>query len=80
LCAFLRETAGHAVTVGIGSSSGATDVLPPYAITASTGVPFGSGTFAEGWFSSGSTQALFLTSASWGSASINAEVFYLPGN
>jgi len=75
----LRETAGHAASVGVGSSSGATDVLPPQQVAASGAVMIPISAFSAAWFSVSSAQVLYLTSAAWGSASINASLFYVNG-
>jgi hypothetical protein len=79
LCLFARETAGHAATIAIGSTSGASDVMPAYNVSASTGATISQTGFNKTWFSAGSTQQLFAT-VTGASASVNVEVFYLPGN
>ena len=76
---FLRETAGHNVTISLGSTLGASDVLANVTVTASLGLAIPSASFAATWFSVASTQAIYVTSASWGSASINASLQYEAG-
>jgi len=75
----LRETAGHAVSVGVGSSSGATDVLTPQSVAANGALMIPINAFSVAWFSAVSSQVLYLTSSSWGGASINAALFYVSG-
>jgi hypothetical protein len=79
LCLFARETAGYNATIAIGSTSGASDVMPAFAVTASTGATIQMTGFNKTWFSSGSTQTLYAT-VTGASASVNVELFYLPGN
>lgn len=78
-----RETAGHSVVVTLGTTSGGSDVAPSDSLTLT--VP-ASGTltvdlsgFLKNWFSATAAQALFLASASWGGASVNAQLDYEVG-
>jgi len=75
----LRETAGQAVSVGIGSSSGTTDVLSPQQVAASSALMIPIPAFSAAWFSASAAQVLYLTSSAWGGASINASLFYVNG-
>lgn len=77
--AIARETAGHNVTISLGSTSGASDVLTSVALTANTSTMIPITSFTKSWFSSGSTQSLFIDSASWGSASVNISIYYVVG-
>ena len=79
LYALFRETAGHNVSVGLGTTSGGTDVLGAQAVTASKSLNVPAATFSKDWFSAGSAQAIYVTSASWGSASINVFLVYQIG-
>jgi len=79
LYALLRETAGHGVTLGIGTSSGASDVATGLVVPASGTLTVPITSFILAWFSATATQALFLSSASWGGASINATLVYQIG-
>lgn len=75
----LRETAGHAVSVSIGTTLGGSDVLTAQPVPPSGTFTVAIGAFSKGWFSATATQALYLTSASWGGASINATLYYAVG-
>jgi hypothetical protein len=77
LYATIHETAGKAVSIGIGTSLGATDVLVPQNVAASSGLMVPIGAFATGWF--GAAQPLFLSSPSWGGASVNVSLAYIMG-
>ena len=79
LMALFRETAGHAVSVSLGSSLGASDVTTAQPVPASGTLMIQPGAFLKDWFSASSTQAIYVTSASWGSASINASLVYMVG-
>lgn len=79
LFALFHETAGHNVSVGIGTSSGTTNVLPPQAVPANGTLTVAITGFSLGWFSASAPQTLFLSSASWGSAAISAELDYKIG-
>jgi len=79
----LRETAGHSVVVTLGTTSGGSNVAPAAGITLT--VP-ANGTltvdltgFLINWFSATAAQALFLASASWGGASVNAQLDFEVG-
>jgi len=75
--ALIRETAGTAVTVGIGTSAGATDVLSPQSVAAKSGLMVPIGAFNIGWF--GAATPLFVSSPSWGGASVNVSLAYMAG-
>lgn len=80
----MRETAGHSVNVTVGTTSGASDVAPTIAAGTLTVPANGTllvdvGSFLKSWFSSTATQAIWLASASWGSASVNAQLDYEVG-
>lgn len=79
LYALFRETAGTTVSVGIGSTSGATDVLGAVQLFASTTLNISAQAFPTGWFSSSATQALFLSSSNWNGASVNVALVYIVG-
>jgi hypothetical protein len=79
LYAILRETAGHAVNIALGTTSGATDVMPTVTVPASGVIEVSTLGFAKVWFSAGSTQSIYVTSASWGSASLNIDLVYQAG-
>lgn len=79
LYAIARETAGHGVTISLGATSGATDVVNSVALTASTSTIIPITSFSNAWFSSGATQSIFIDSASWNSASVNITVYYIVG-
>ena len=70
----LTETAGHTVSVSIGSTSGGTDIMAATSVTAST-TSGTNPTFTKQIFSS--LTAVFLNAASWNSASINGKLWYL---
>lgn len=74
-----RETAGQSVNVGIGTSSGGTQVLTAQSVPANGTLTVATTGLTENWFSATLTQLLFLTSASWGGASINCSVAYVIG-
>jgi hypothetical protein len=75
-----RETTGHnSVPVGLGSSSGATDVMFPITVPASGTITAGLTSFGKNWFSASSTQTLFIDSTAWGTASINVVIIYFIG-
>lgn len=81
LYAVAHEKAGNAVTIGLGTTSGATDVVTSVAIPANTSVVIPSSSFSPGkqWFSNSATQAIFIDSASWSSASVNITIYYVVG-
>lgn len=79
LYAIARETAGHNVTISLGTTSGATDVATPLTLTASISSIIPVTSFAKNWFSSGSTQAIFIDSGTWSSASVNISIYYVVG-
>lgn len=79
LYALLRETAGHNATVSIGTTSGGADVLSAQLVPASGTLTVPITVFTVGWFSAVSTQALFLSSTSWGGASVNITLDYQVG-
>lgn len=71
LYAVLQETAGVAVNVSIGSTSGGADVMPAWPVPANgvTVVPVDE--FLDVWFSATVPETLYVNSSSWGGASIN---------
>lgn len=77
--ALCRETAGHAVNIAIGTTSGGSDVAAAFTVPASGTVTATTQAFSLVWFSASATQALFVSSASWGSASVNCYLNYQPG-
>lgn len=77
LFAMIRETAGKAVSVGIGTSAGASDVLSLQTVAPNSGLMVPIGTFATGWL--GPAQPLFVSSPGWGGASINLTLIYMAG-
>lgn len=79
LFALIRETAGHAVSVAIGTTSGGSDVMSAVAVPSSGTTTATTAAFTKVWFSSGAPQNLFLSSASWGGASINITLVYQIG-
>lgn len=70
----LHETAGHAVNISLGTTSGASDVLAAQSLSANGTLIIDIAGFDIRWFSG--SQAIFITSASWGSASVNAQLDY----
>lgn len=79
LYAILRETAGHNVNVSIGTTTGGVDILAPVTVTASTSLVVPVTSFLLNWFSASATQAIFINSASWSSASININLVFQVG-
>jgi hypothetical protein len=77
LFAMIRETAGKAVSIGIGTRSGWSDVFSFQAVAANSGLMVPIGTFSAGWF--GPAQPLFISSPGWGGASVNVSLVYLVG-
>lgn len=75
----LRETAGHAVSVSLGTTIGGSDILSAGFVPASGTLTVDITAFSAGWFSSTLAQQIFITSASWGSASVNAQLDYEVG-
>lgn len=75
----LRETAGHNVAISLGTTLGASDIMAPQLLSASSLLTITTSFLAKAWFSAGSTQAIFITSASWGGASVNTAILYQPG-
>ncbi len=71
----IEETAGHAATVAIGTTSGASDVLGAQSVPPSGTITVDITAFSKGWFSASSPQTLFLTTSGGGS-SISAQLFY----
>lgn len=79
LYALFRETAGVGVNIAIGTTLGASDVLAPQGVPGNGTLSVAITGFSLGWFSATVGQALYLTSASWGGASINATLVYQVG-
>jgi hypothetical protein len=75
----LRETAGHNVTVSVGSTSGGSNILASGAVPASGTLSVPMSALAANWFSASSAQTVFIASASWGSAAVNIAVLYQIG-
>ena len=70
----LQERAGHAVTISMGTTAGATDVMPGVALLANqllvvTQLSFTTLAFVN-------LQTLYINSAAWGGAQVNAKVWY----
>jgi hypothetical protein len=77
LSLFLRETAGVTVSISLGTTLGASDILPPQVVIANSALVINtSDILLKAWFSAGAAQAIYVTSASWGGASINAVLNY----
>ncbi len=69
------ETAGHTVSVSLGTGAGGAQVLSAVSVTASAIVPLNGPNFLlQSWVSD---QAIFVASASWNSASVTVKVWYL---
>ena len=81
LYAVFRETVGHSVNIALGSTSGASDIMPVQTVPGggTLTVAVSGGGFNANWFSAASTQNIYVTSASWGSASINVRLGYVGG-
>jgi hypothetical protein len=80
LNAVVRETAGHAVSVSLGTTSGGTDITTTAIAVPANGLTFISIlNLGKIWFSATATQAIFVSSAAWSSASVNVEIAYQPG-
>lgn len=79
LYAVARETAGHNVTVSFGTTAGASDVATPLTLTASTGSLIPATSFAKNWFSASASQAIFVDSGAWSSASVSVSIYYVVG-
>jgi hypothetical protein len=75
----LRETAGHTVSVSLGTAAAGAQILAATSITASTLVSEQQAGLAEYWFSATAAQTVYIASASWGSGVINATVAYVVG-
>ena len=70
----LTETAGHAVTVSIGSTPGATDLVLPFPIAANAiGTVSPLAMARAAW---PTAQVLYVSSTTWGGASLNTKVWY----
>ena len=74
LFALFRELAGHDVTVQIGTTPGAFDVMLPQFVKASTSLTVSIGGFATGSFPGVSSPTLYVSSPSWGSPPASVEV------
>lgn len=73
-----NETAGHNVTVTLGTTSGASDVtVTPFTLSANKGTVTPVTSYTLNWFSLASTQTIFISSSSWNSASVNISIFYV---
>lgn len=73
-----HETANHMVTIAIGTTSGGSDVVSGLTVTGEgtmTYTPFAT----PNWFSATAPQPLYLSSASWGGASLNCNLVYQVG-
>lgn len=79
LQAFFRETAGHVVSVAIGTTSGASDVLAAQTVPPSGTLTASITAFSKGWFSATQPQALFLTFSNGTGFAINAELDWKVG-
>ena len=70
----VSETAGQAVTLTIGTTAGASDVMPAVAVAANQLLTITQLSFTKLAFAA--PQALFLNSAAWGGAQVNVKVWY----
>lgn len=73
---FLRETAGEEVSITIGSTSGGSDVLSTETVLPNGTLYVDVTAFSVNWFSDSSPQELYISSASWNSAALNALLAY----
>ena len=69
-----QESAGNPVTVSIGTTAGAADVMPGVALLANQLLVATQLSFSKLAF--GNAQALYLNSGAWGGAQVNAKVWY----
>jgi hypothetical protein len=69
----LRETAGHNVSVSLGTSPGGAQILGATAVAANSIVPV-SAFLLQAWTA---PQTVYVASAAWGSASVVATIWYL---
>jgi len=77
LDAIIRETAGHSVNVSFGTTSGGTDITSAaIAVPASGATMVSILSFGAVWFSASATQDVFVSSTSWGLASVNVILEY----
>lgn len=75
IAAQLKETAGHAVSVSLGTTAGGSDVLPAFTVGANAIVPVpDSSLLLQAWIAN---QSIFVASTAWGLASITATIWYL---
>lgn len=75
LAAMFRETAGHTVSVSLGSTVGGAEVLAATSVTANGIKPINGSVFSlQSWTAD---QDIFVASAAWNGASITASVWYL---
>jgi hypothetical protein len=75
LAAQFIETAGHAVSVSLGTTSGGAQILSAFTVGANAIVPIpDSSLLLQAWIAN---QSIFVASGAWGLASITASVWYL---
>ena len=71
----LLEVNGHSVTVSLGQTAGAADVLGATSVGASGIVPVPASSLSlQAWTAS---QTIFVHSASWGSAAVTVSIWYV---
>ena len=70
----VQETAGSPLNVSVGTTAGASDVMPAVAVAANQLLTITQLSFTKLAFAA--PQALFLNSASWGGAQVNVKVWY----
>lgn len=80
----LRNTTAIAVNITVGTTSGGSDVAPnagagTLTVPASGALLVDIGSFLKGWFSATAAQPVWLASASWGGAVLNAQLDYEKG-
>jgi hypothetical protein len=73
----LSETAGHAVTLNLGTTLGASNVASGLYVPANGSLLVTAQALSSAWFAS--AQPLYVSSASWGGAVINEQTEYLVG-
>jgi hypothetical protein len=74
-----RETAGHNISVGLGTSSGSNDLMSVQAVTGHSVCYAMPQQMNDVWLSATNTTPLYINSGNWGSASINVKIGYTVG-
>ena len=69
------ETAGNAVSVMLGTTSGSSDIMAAVTVPAGGILPVGNMSLLQQVFAS--SQAVFVSSSVWNSASVNLKVWYV---